>query len=310
MRIYKSIFFVLVVSVIAGLYMYYVPNNTQAQHAKFRVVCTTSMLADAVRSVGGEHVEVIGLMGPGVDPHLYRAREGDVRRLAYADLVLYHGLHLEGRMTDILAAMQAYVPTMAVCASIPKEHLRESDFEGLYDPHVWHDVRLWMYVITSVRDVLMQYDSEHAEYYYRAAQDYSDDLAVLHESVLAQIATIPASQRFLVTAHDAFAYFGAAYGLEVIALQGISTESDISTRDVIDLATFIVDHKVATLFLESSIPPRNVEAVQQAVRASGWDVQIGDELYSDALGDVESGADTYIRMITHNVDAIVKGATP
>jgi len=302
-----SIFIMLCALFGGALFVYYMRTNSVRSDTKLQVVCTTSMLADAIRVVGGEHVAVVQLMGPGVDPHLYRAREGDVRRLAHADLVLYHGLHLEGRMTDVLAAMNQYVPTVAVCECIPKELLRESEFEGVYDPHVWHDITLWLLVVTAVRDALAQIDPEHAADYIMHAQHYHEELKALDAYVKTVIAAMPPEQRILVTAHDAFAYYGAAYGLEVVALQGISTESDISMRDVIDLTSYIVNHHIKTLFLESSISSRNIEAVQQAVHARGWHVQLGDELYSDALGDAASGADTYVRMIKHNTDVIVQG---
>ncbi len=271
-----------------------------------RVVCTTSMLTDAVRVVGGRHVEAIGLMGPGVDPHLYRAREGDVHLLAGAELVLYLGLHLECKMGYMLATMNTYTPTVGVCDWIEKDHLRVSTFAGMYDPHVWHDVRLWIKIVMCVRDSLIALDPLHAAAYERNAAHYLEQLQKLHQFVLEKITTIPLDQRVLVTAHDAFAYFGAVYGLEVVALQGISTESDIATKDVIDLAAYIVQNKVPAIFLESSIPARNIQAVQHAVAARGWQVELGDELFSDALGDKQSGADTYVRMIEHNTRAIVR----
>lgn len=298
---------VIIISALLCWFVFYIHTSKTESRDRLYVVCTTSILADTVRAIGGEHIEVINLMGPGIDPHLYRAREGDVHRLAQADLVLYHGLHLEGRLADLLSHMHNYAPTYAVCDAIPKTSLRESPFKGLYDPHVWHDVSLWRHVVRYIGDILIQYDAAHAQEYVQATELYLCKLEELEHYIHHVIESISPEKRILVTAHDAFAYFGAAYGLQVIALQGISTESDISTRDVIDLAHFVVEHHINTLFLESSIPPRNLQAVQQAIQARGWHVQLGDELYSDALGDEQSDANTYISMIRHNIDVIIRG---
>lgn len=271
-----------------------------------RAVATIGMIADVVEQVGGERVTVVGLMGPGVDPHLYKASEGDVIRLAEADIVFYNGLHLEAKMAEVFERMQGRTRTVAVTDGIPRDLLLAPPaFAGAYDPHVWFDVSLWMYTVEAVRDALIDLDPGSADLYRANADRYLAELADLHAYVTAQAERIPPQQRVLITAHDAFNYFGRAYGFEVRGLQGISTASEASTADVQNLAEFIVARRIPAIFIESSIPRRNVEAVQAAVEARGYNLQIGGELYSDALGDPGSEAGTYSGMLRHNVDTIV-----
>ncbi len=272
-----------------------------------RVVATTSMIADAAANVGGERAEVTGLMGPGVDPHLYNATEGDVTRLLGADLILYNGLHLEAQMANVLERMDGSgVTTAAVAGSIdPSLLLAPPEFAGAYDPHVWFDVSLWMQVVEAIRDSYVAVDPEHAAVYEANAAAYLEELAALHDYVNEQAALLPQERRVLVTAHDAFNYFGRAYGFEVRGLQGISTEAEASTADVQQLAAFIAERRIPAIFVETSVPQRNVEAVQAAVRAQAYDVAIGGQLFSDAMGSAGTPEGTYIGMVRHNIDIIV-----
>jgi manganese/zinc/iron transport system substrate-binding protein len=272
-----------------------------------RVVATTGMIADAAANVGGERAQVTGLMGPGVDPHLYNASEGDVTRLRNADLIFYNGLHLEAQMANVLERMDGSgVTTVPVAGSIdPSLLLAPPEFAGAYDPHVWFDVSLWMQVVEKIRDSYMELDPEHAAVYETNAAAYLEELATLHDYVAAQAALLPDERRVLVTAHDAFNYFGRAYGFEVRGLQGISTEAEASTADVQQLATFIAEGRIPAIFVESSVPQRNVEAVQAAVRALGYDAAIGGQLFSDAMGNAGTPEGTYIGMVRHNIDTIV-----
>lgn len=288
---------------------FFLPNNTQKNN-KLTVVCTTSMITDAVKKIGGDLIDVYGLMGCGVDPHIYRATEGDVRRLASADIIFYNGLHLEGKMSELFKKMKTHKTTVAVTNAIPRTHLLVlSDAHNTYDPHVWFDVQLWQHVVTIIRDTLIAADPDeiHQLNYIQHAQSYLHELGMLHEYAIKKTALIPASQRILVTAHDAFGYFGRAYNFKVVGLQGISTDSDISTRDIQQLVEYIITEKIPAIFVESSIPHRTLQAVQHAVQASGWHVTIGGELFSDALGNPNTQASTYIGMIRHNVDTIVNG---
>ncbi len=269
-----------------------------------RIVTTTSMIADLAREIGGDRVEVEGLMGPGVDPHLYKASEGDVSRMTEADLILYNGLHLEGKMVDILDRLGERAA--AVTDEIDRSRLvTPPAFAGNHDPHVWMDVSMWTIAARSVADHLAALDTTHAAAYRERAAAYITELDSLDAYVRAQTARVPEDKRVLVTAHDAFGYFGLAYDFEVRGLQGISTATEAGTADVQNLAAFVAEREIPALFVESSVPARSIEAVRAAVRSRGFEVEIGGNLYSDALGGAGSGADTYEGMIRHNVDTIV-----
>ena len=274
-----------------------------------RVVATTSMIADLARQIGGERAEVEGLMGPGVDPHLYRPRESDVARLVGADLVLYNGLDLEGKMGEVFGQVEGRgIAARAVAEAVPAaSRLTPSEFEGRPDPHVWMDVSLWKLVAADAADAFAAVDPAHADGYRARLAAYQAELDTLDAFVRARVAELPPERRILVTAHDAFNYFGRAYGVEVRGLQGLSTATEAGAADVRDLAAFVADRGVPALFVESSVPPRSIEAVLAAVRARGGRAEIGGNLYSDALGDAAGGADTYLGMIRHNVDTIVAG---
>ena len=277
---------------------------------KLRVVTTIGMITDIVKNVGGERVEVTGLMGPGVDPHLYKASAGDVQRLTSAQLIFYNGLHLESKMGDILAKMSGDTKTVAVTDAVDRSLLlTPPEFEGQYDPHLWFDVPLWMEAVGKVRDTLSEVDSDDTLTYYTNAERYLAKLAELHEYVKAQAARVPSEQRVLVTAHDAFNYFGNAYGFEVRGLQGISTATEAGIADVQELATFIAERRIPAIFVESSVSSRSLEAVRAAVKSKGFEVIIGGELFSDAMGDDGTPEGTYIGMVRHNIDTIVTALT-
>lgn len=274
-----------------------------------RVVATTGMIADAAARIGGDRATVTALMGPGIDPHLYQASEGDVSRLRNADITFYNGLHLEAQMARVfehMAESDLNLVAVAVAGDLdPAILLTPPEFAGAYDPHVWFDVSLWMQVVEKIRDTYMQVDPGSAAVYEANAAAYLQELAVLHDYVLQQAARVPAEQRVLVTAHDAFNYFGRAYGFEVLGLQGISTASEASTTDVQQLAAFIAARRIPAIFVETSVPQRNVEAVRAAVEAQGFDTVIGGQLYSDAMGDAGTPEGSYVGMVRHNIDTIV-----
>ena len=277
---------------------------------RLRVVATTNVVGDLVRQVGGDAVALTTLMGPGIDPHQYNASQGDIQRMASADVVAYNGLHLEGKMTDLFPEMdQRGVPTIALAEDAVPDSLRigSTEYASAYDPHVWFDVSLWRRAALHLGDRLAELDPDHADAYRERASTYAADLDSLDTYAREQIATIPEEQRVLITSHDAFRYLGAAYNLEVRGLQGISTDSEAGTADVQALARFIAERRIPTIFAETSVSERGLRAVQAAVQSRGFEVQLGDALYGDALGDAGTPTGTYIGAVQHNIDTIVGG---
>ena len=300
-------FFITVAFLSGGIFIFrggfHPVKKVPTSHLK--IVCTIGVITDVVKHLAGDTAQVVGLMGPGVDPHLYRAREGDIHKLAKADVIFFNGLHLEGKMGDVLRSMKRSISSVPVADVVPRNKLIEADFDQMYDPHVWHDVSLWLSVVERIKEVLIEVDPKNKTKYQETAKDYKQQLTNLDEYVLEKASSLPKEKRILVTAHDAFNYFGKRYGFEVIGLQGMSTDSEIGAKDIKNLSNFIVENKVPVIFVESSIPQRNIEAVQKAVSFRGGHVKIGPELFSDALGDPETLAGTYHGMIKHNIDAIV-----
>jgi manganese/zinc/iron transport system substrate-binding protein len=273
---------------------------------KVRVCATTGMVADLAKRVGGERVEVEALMGPGVDPHLYSASPSDLERLRAADLVLYSGRLLEGKMTDIFTSLARRKPVFAATEGIPDERLLSPpELDGHFDPHVWFDVALWSETLATVAQALAEVDPPHADEYRARAAAYRTELLALHDEVKAAIAAIPKERRVLITSHDAFRYFGRAYDIEVRGLQGISTALDAGVRDVQDLAALVAERRIKAIFVETSVPENAIRAVQHAAREKGHDVRIGGELFSDAMGDAPP-ADNYPGMVRENVRKIVE----
>lgn len=275
-----------------------------------RVVTTTNFVTDLVQQVGGERVRVTGLMGPGVDPHLYKASAGDVRRLAEADIVFYCGLHLEGKMVELFQRMPK---AFAVTDTVPREQLLTVEGRGggqvAYDPHVWFDVSLWAHTVEAVQRGLSLVDPQGADCYAAQASRYQARLGELDTWVAQEIQRIPAARRVMVTAHDAFAYFGRRYGLEVHGLQGVSTAAEAGAHDVRQLADFLAQRGIPAIFVESSVPRRAVEAVVAAVRARGGQLTVGGELFSDAAGSPGTPEGTYTGMVEHNVRTLVLALT-
>ena len=274
-----------------------------------RIVATLGQIADAVRRVGGDAVYVQALMGPGVDPHLYRASESDITRLESADAVFWNGLHLEAGLTGVLERIEDLgIRSVRVTDGIDRARLlAPPEFEGAYDPHVWFDLELWTVVVASVRDGLIAMDPAREAMYRSNAGTYIAEIEALDAYVRQQAETVPAEIRALVTAHDAFNYFARRYDFEVRGLQGISTESEASTADVQDLAQFISERGIRAVFVESSVPDQGVQAVIEAAGARGHAVVVGGEIFSDAMGEAGTPEGTYLGMVRHNIDTIVNG---
>lgn len=271
------------------------------------IVTTTTMLADLSKIIGGEHVTVNGLMGPGIDPHLYQASAGDVTLMQDADVVVYNGLHLEGKMGEIFDSLTDRGSTV-ICIEDGLDAEDLLSWEGdtsIHDPHIWFDVSLWKDAAETVADKLSAADPAHSEDYTNNLNGYLTELDDLDTYIKDKVSEVPKEQRVLITAHDAFNYFGRAYGFEVKGLQGISTDAEAGTADVSSLADFITERKIKAIFVESSVPPKTIEALQAAVKAKGFNVSIGGQLYSDSLGGEDSGAETYILTVKSNIDTIV-----
>lgn len=282
-------------------------GGNAAAGGKIQVVSTTGMIHDLVKQVGGEHVEAQALMQPGVDPHLYKASQGDLRKLEQAELIFYNGLHLEGKMIDIFEQMAKSKPTVPVTKNIAESELLASDDQGMeHDPHVWFNVRHWISATETIRDELVKLDAAHADSYKNNAEAYIIQLEELDQYVKTQIANIPEQQRVLVTAHDAFGYFGKAYGIQVRGLQGMNTASEYGSKDVSELRDYLVANKIKAIFVESSVPKKSIEAVIEGAKRQGHDIRIGGELFSDAMGEEGTPEGTYLGMVRHNVDTIVK----
>jgi manganese/zinc/iron transport system substrate-binding protein len=282
---------------------------TVSESADDKIVVTTTIgqIGDAVKNIGGDHVEVHSLMGPGVDPHLYKAKQSDIGKLQEADIIFYSGLHLEGKMLEIFEKMNKEKPTYAISDSIPKDKLRKDAADNTaMDPHVWFDIDLWKIALEQVRDGLIEKDPDNKEDYMKNTEKYFAELDELKAYAAKEMSMIPDEQRVLVTAHDAFNYFGAKYDLQVMGLQGLSTDSEYGLADVQSLVNTLVDRNIKAVFVESSISEKSINAVIAGAKDKGHGVSIGGELFSDAMGKEGTEEGTYIGMYRHNVDTIVE----
>ncbi|CAM1334536.1 metal ABC transporter solute-binding protein, Zn/Mn family [Tenacibaculum aestuariivivum] len=282
-------------------------TTEKKRNGKLNVVTTTTMITDLVKNIGGDKIDINGLMGAGVDPHLYKASEGDVSKLFNADVVIYNGLHLEGKLEEVFEKMQHQnKKTIVISDVIAKNNLIESAlFASNYDPHIWFDITNWTKMTTYVADKLGQIDVENASFYKKNAKIYLEKLQALNKQVANKINELPHEKRILVTAHDAFNYFGRQHKFNVVGLQGLSTATEAGVQDVQKLAKFIIDNKVKAIFVESSVPKRTIEALQAAVKSKNQEVVIGGTLYSDALGSAGTIEGTYIGMYNANINTIV-----
>jgi manganese/zinc/iron transport system substrate-binding protein len=281
-----------------------VPAKPQA--VRPRVVATTTVVADLVRQVGGDRVTVDCLMAAGIDPHSYKATPRDADRLAAADLVVASGLHLEGKLADLLERLGRKVAVVAVADTLPKDRLL-SVAADLHDPHVWFDAALWSGCVPAVVDALATLDPPHADEYRSRGAAYAAALVALDDELEMRIASIPDGGRVLVTAHDAFQYFGRAYGIEVVGVQGTSTESEAGLGDINRLVDMLVTRNIPAVFVETSVSDRNVAALVEGAAARGHVVRLGGRLYSDSLGEPGSGGDTLAGALRANVETIVAG---
>ncbi|WP_165748336.1 metal ABC transporter solute-binding protein, Zn/Mn family [Cellulophaga sp. Z1A5H] len=282
-------------------------KSDKKDNGKINVVTTTSMITDLVKNIGGDYINLQGLMGSGVDPHLYKASEGDVSKLSEADIIFYNGLHLEGKLVEVFEKMaHQNKKTIALSDALDENTLIGSEFfASNYDPHIWFNVDYWKEATKYVVKQLSEALPEHQAVFKANREAYLNKLEALKTRLNKIIQTLPEDQRVLVTAHDAFNYFGKSFGFEVVGLQGLSTATEAGVQDVQKMSDFIIDRKVKAIFIESSVPRRTIEAVKAAVNAKNHDVEIGGSLYSDALGNPDSIEGTYIGMFEYNVNTIV-----
>ena len=277
-------------------------DATSTEGKKIKVTTTLNYYVDLLNQIGGDKVEITGLMKEGEDPHLYVATAGDVEKLNSADLVVYGGLHLEGKMVDIFDKLQGR-EVLNLGDVLDKSQLTKVDDE-LYDPHVWFNTQFWALQAKAVADKLSSMDAANKDYYQANLEKYMKDLDEATKYIQDRINEIPEGSRYLVTAHDAFGYFSKQFGLKVESIQGVSTDSEVSAKRIEELAQFIADNKIKAIFTESSVSPASIHALEEAVKAKGWEIKIGDELYSDSMGDKEHDTDTYIKTIKANADKI------
>jgi len=307
-RIFAALFFLSLLGCGAGESDSSASQRPADAEGPYRVVTTVGMITDVVRNVAGEHATVEGIIGEGIDPHVYKPTRGDVVKLQNADVVFYNGLLLEGKMTDILVRVASGgKPVRAVTEAILDEsdYLMKEPGESAYtDPHVWMDVRGWMQGVPVIAETLINFDPDHASDYAANAKAYLANLNALDAYAKEAIDSIPEDQRVLVTAHDAFRYLGRAYGIEVRGIQGLSTESEAGIKDIEMLIDFIVEREIPAVFVETSVADKNMRALVEGARARGHELIIGGELFSDAMGAPGTYEGTYIGMIDHNVTTI------
>lgn len=297
----------LAAAVTLGVSTAFAPTSGAMADERLDIVTTTGMIADAARQVGGEMVEVRELMGPGVDPHAYRQTRTDIVAMANADLVLWHGLYLEAQMEEFLLELAEKQPVVAVAEEMPRNLLiGHDDYDDRYDPHVWMNPNLWSRVVLTVRDAMIEVMPEGEETFRANADAHLEELRALALYTTDVLSSVPAESRVLLTAHDAFNYFGSAYGFEVTGIQGISTESEAGLQRISELVDMLVDRNIQAVFVETSVSDRNIRALIEGAAAEGHEVVIGGELFSDAMGEPGTYEGTYLGMIDHNATVIAR----
>jgi manganese/zinc/iron transport system substrate-binding protein len=304
------------VGIVLSLYVFFVflffalVYKQKAHKPYLSIVCTTSIVGDTVQQIVGDLFVVQNLMGPGVDPHLYKPVENDIMKIAQADIIFYSGLHLEAQMEHIFKQLERSKITVAITKNIPRENLIASfEYENNYDPHVWFDPLLWIQTIEIIEQTLSLQDPQNSLVYKKNAEKYINDCKLVFTETKKILDQIPKERRILITGHDAFQYFAQAYDFEVVGLQGISTESQVGSQDIQELIDTIVEKQIPAIFIETSTPIRNIRALQEGVAQRGYRVEIGGELFSDALGSLGTEAATYLGMIKTNIHTIFQALT-
>lgn len=282
-------------------------NEAAISEGPLNVVATTTHIRDLVEKVGGDLVEVEGLMGPGVDPHDYQPSASDIESLYQSDATVYNGLHLEEMFSSVFEELnRVNKPALELAGGLSQNEILLAEEDDLdYDPHIWFSIDNWKQVSDYTAEFLGSLDPDNEEIYVQNAENYKEELDELNDYVSSRVDELPKDSRYLITAHDAFQYFASDFNFEVIGIQGLNTQTEAGTRDISQLADFIAENKINAVFIESSVSSRNMEALIEAVNSRGHTIELGGELYSDALGSSAENADTYINMYKANIDMIV-----
>ncbi|MBK9504595.1 MAG: zinc ABC transporter substrate-binding protein [Bacteroidetes bacterium] len=295
------------IAVLANLLLVSCKQETSTGDDKLQIVATTGMIGDAVAIIAGDKADVTVLMGPGVDPHLYKATQGDLNALRSGDIIFYNGLHLEGKMQEVFDRLATTKKVFPVAAGIPESKLRTvAQVNGIstHDPHIWFDVQLWMLAVAEIGKQLSASDPTNAAFYATQTTKYLEQLAALDVFVKEKMSAIPETHRTLITSHDAFGYFGAAYGIRVKGLQGISTAAEFGLKDITDMVNMIIAEDIKAVFVESSVSEKSIQAVIEGCHQKNHNIKAGGTLYSDAMGAAGTPEGNYIGMVTHNVEVI------
>lgn len=295
------------IAVLANLLLVSCKQETSTGDDKLQIVATTGMIGDAVAIIAGDKADVTVLMGPGVDPHLYKATQGDLNALRSGDIIFYNGLHLEGKMQEVFDRLATTKKVFPVAAGIPESKLRTvAQVNGIstHDPHIWFDVQLWMLAVAEIGKQLSASDPTNAAFYATQTTKYLEQLAALDVFVKEKMLAIPETHRTLITSHDAFGYFGAAYGIRVKGLQGISTAAEFGLKDITDMVNMIIAEDIKAVFVESSVSEKSIQAVIEGCHQKNHNIKAGGTLYSDAMGAAGTPEGNYIGMVTHNVEVI------
>ena len=281
-------------------------NTDKKSDGKLIILCTTGIVEDLVKNIVGNKAHVDALMGTGVDPHIYKASQGDIQKFYAADLIVVNGVHLEGKLAEILSNLKKLKPVYVLSSVLDHKQLLQTDPKHkVFDPHIWFDVSIWKQCAIGFGNYIQKFDSLNYDYYNLNTKKFSAELDSLHHWIGIQTETVPLKQRVLITSHDAFNYFGRAYHVEVIGLQGISTMSDYGIRDVSNIVNLITSRKIPSVFVESSVSDKSLKAVIESCKKNKHNVKNGGMIYSDALGKKGTPEGTYIGMVKHNVNTIV-----
>ncbi len=300
----------IIIAIIATLKIqgHFISHKKADVDEKLSIIVTTSMIKDAITNIAKDHVRVRSLMGSGVDPHSYKARPKDLVYLKSADIIFFNGLHLEGKMSEILEGFNKIKPTYPVSNALTdSDIIKDREFSEGVDPHIWFDIELWKKVVLYVCKILQKHMPTKSDFFYKNATNYIQQLDELKTFVIKKLNEVPESQRVLITAHDAFGYFGRAFHLEVKGLQGISTAAEYGLKDVTNLINFIISRKIKAIFVETSVSEKPIRAVIEGCGNNGHEVVLGGPIYSDAMGPEGTPDGTYIGMVTANVKTIVRG---